>query len=137
MKITRDFTLVYSVNDLIPIGYTNSYFQTDKDERKSTSRYAFTLFGGAVFWRSIKQFCIAHSTVEAEYVVVFEVSKEIVWLRKFLVEFGVVLNMDKPITRYSGNSRAVSQCKEPGNHKKRKHIEKKYNLIRDFIRKEE
>lgn len=45
--------------------------------------------------------------------------------------------MDKAITMYCENSRAVSQYKEPKNHKKGKHIEKKYYLIRDFIQKEE
>ena len=42
--------LVYSSKDLIPIGYTNSNFQSDKDTHKSTSGYVFTLGGGAIVW---------------------------------------------------------------------------------------
>jgi len=33
--------LVYSGRDLIPIGYTDSDFQSDKDSRKSTSGSVF------------------------------------------------------------------------------------------------
>ena len=53
--------------DLIPIGYIDSNFQSDLDFRKSTSGYVFTLGCGAISWRSIKQSCITDSTMEVEY----------------------------------------------------------------------
>lgn len=59
--------LMYRTKDLILTGYTDSDFQTDKDVRKSTSGSVFTLNGGAVVWRSIKQTCIADSTMEAHH----------------------------------------------------------------------
>ena len=37
LQRTRDYRLVYQCEDLIPIGYTNSNFQSDLDFRKSTS----------------------------------------------------------------------------------------------------
>ena len=61
--------LVYRDEILVPIGYTDSNFQSDIVSRKSTSRYVFTLGGGAVSWRSVKQYSIADSTMEAEYIV--------------------------------------------------------------------
>ena len=42
--------LVYQDESLVPIGYTDSDFQSDIESRKSTSRYVFTLGGGAVSW---------------------------------------------------------------------------------------
>ena len=51
---TRDCMLVYWCEDLIPIGYTDSGFQSDLDFRKSTSGCVFTLGGGAITWRSVK-----------------------------------------------------------------------------------
>ena len=56
--------LVYSSGSLETIGFTDSDFQGDIDSRKSTSGYVFTLYGGAVCWRSIKQTCVADSTTE-------------------------------------------------------------------------
>ncbi|KAI9174943.1 hypothetical protein LWI28_025107 [Acer negundo] len=58
--------------------------------KKSTSGAVFTIGGGAVIWRSIKQSCIADSTMEAEYVAACEAAKEAVWLRQFLIDLEVV-----------------------------------------------
>ena len=60
--------LVYHSDELGPIGYTDSDFQSDMDSRKSTSRNVFTLRDGAIVWRSIKQTRVVDSTMEAEYV---------------------------------------------------------------------
>ena len=47
LRRTRDYILVYHGDELAPIGYTNSDFQSDVDLRKSTFGYVFTL-GGVV-----------------------------------------------------------------------------------------
>ena len=125
--------LVYSSQDLIPTGYTDSDFQSDKDTRKSTSGSVFTLGGGAIVWKSIKQSSTADSTMEAEYIAACEAAKEAVWLRKFFTDLEVVPNMDKPLTLYCDNSGAVANSKEPRSHKRGKHIEKKYHLIREIV----
>ena len=59
LRRTRDYLLVYRCKDLIPIGYTNSDFQSDLDFKKSTLGCVFTLGGGAISWRSVKQSYIA------------------------------------------------------------------------------
>ncbi|KAA0040791.1 gag/pol protein [Cucumis melo var. makuwa] len=101
--------LVYGSKDLMLTGYTNFDFQTDKDARKSTSGSAFTLNGRAVICRSIKQSCIADSTMEAEYVTACEAAKEAVWLKKFLTDLDeVVPNMHLSITLNCDNSGAIA-----------------------------
>ncbi|XP_070040712.1 secreted RxLR effector protein 161-like [Nicotiana tomentosiformis] len=90
LKRTRDYMLVYHSDDLAPIGYTDSNFQSDRDSRKSTPGYVFTLGGGAISWRSIKQSCVGDFIMEAKYVAASEVAKEVVWLRSFLKELNVV-----------------------------------------------
>ena len=70
--------LFYQYEDLIHIGYTDSDFQSNLDFRKSTLGCVFTLGGGAISWRSVKQSCIADSTMEAKYVATCEVAKEVV-----------------------------------------------------------
>ena len=127
--------LVYGAKNLILTGYTDSDFQTDKDSRKSTSGSVFTLCGGAIVWRSIKQGCVTDSTMEAEYVAACEAAKEAMWLKKFLNNLKVVPNMDKPITLYCDNSGAVANSKEPRSYKRGKHIERKYHLIREIVQR--
>ena len=89
--------------------------------------------GGAITWRSVKQSCIADSTMEAKYVAACEVAREAVWLKKFLSDLGVVRMEQVPITLFYDNSGVVAQSKDPRNHKKRKHIERKYHIIRDIV----
>ena len=114
---------------MIPIGYTNSNFQSDLDFRKSTSGCVFTLGGGAISWRSVKQSCVADSTMEVDYVVAYEAAKEAIWLKKFLSDLGVMRIEQVPITLFYDNSGVVTQSKYPRNHKKAKHIERKYHII--------
>ncbi|XP_062105110.1 secreted RxLR effector protein 161-like [Humulus lupulus] len=97
LRRTRDYMLVYKGGVLNPVGYTDSDFQTDVDDRKSTSGMVFTLGGGAVIWRSVKQSAISDSTMEAEYIAASEAAKEIVWLKKFYSDLGVIPEMDKPL----------------------------------------
>ena len=107
--------LVYHSKDLIPIGYTDSDFQSDLDFRKSTSGCVFTLGGGAISWRSVKQSCIADSIMETKYVATCEVAKEAVWLKKFLSDLGVVRMEQVPITLFYDNNGAIVQSKDPRN----------------------
>ena len=133
LRRTRDYMLVYSGGDLNLQGFTDSDFQGDKDSRKSTSGSVFTLGGGAVVWRSIKQSSIADSTMEAEYIAASEAAKEAVWLKNFLSDLEVVPIMNKAVTLYCDNSGAVANSKEPRSHKRGKHIERKYHLIREIV----
>ena len=103
LRRTRDYMLVYCCEDLIPIGYTDSNFQSDLDFIKSTSGCVFTL-AGAITWRSVKQSCIADSTMEAEYVAACEAAKEAVWLNKFLSNLSVVRMEQVAITLFCDNS---------------------------------
>ena len=65
--------------------------------------------------------------------VAFEATKEVVWLRKFILDLHVMPSADWPITLYCDNSGIVAQSKELESHKRQKHILRKYHLIRDFI----
>ena len=71
--------------------------------------------------------------MEVEYVAACEAVKESVWLKKFLSNLGVVRMKQVPITLFCDNNGAVAQSKDPRNHKKWKHIERKYHIIRDIV----
>ncbi|XP_074373465.1 secreted RxLR effector protein 161-like [Apium graveolens] len=119
---TKEYMLVYKSSDLLPLGYTDSDFQTDKNKRKSTSGCVFTLGGGAVIWRSVKQKCITDSTMETEYVAASEAVKEPIWFRNFLLDLVVVPNFPRQIIICCDNTGAVANNKEPWAHKEVKHI---------------
>ena len=47
---------------------------------------------------------MADSTTEAEYIAASEAAKEGVWIRKFLIEFGVFPNASNPLDLYCDNT---------------------------------
>ena len=109
LKIMRDYILVYHDKSLEPIRYTDSDFQLDIDFRKSTLGYVYTLGGGAISWRSVKQSSIADSTMEVEYIA----AKEAMWLKNFLMDLEVVPSAQSAITLFCDNSKAVINSEEP------------------------
>ena len=104
LRRMRDYMLVYWCEDLILIGYMDSDFQSSLDFWKFTSGCVITLRGGAISWRSVKQSCIADSTMEAEYVDACEAVKEAIWLKKFLSDLGFVRMEQVLITLFYDNS---------------------------------
>ena len=60
---------------------------------------------------------------------------QVLHYRNFLKEFNVVPSVRAPIVVYCDNSGAVANSKEPRRHKKSKHIERKYHIIRDITQR--
>ena len=87
LKGTTHYGILYSRNEsIICVGYSDSDWAGDVNDRKSTSGYLFQVSGGAVTWKSKKQSCVALSTAEAEYVALSSAAQESVWLRKIITE---------------------------------------------------
>ena len=71
----------------------------------------------------MKQYCIVDSTMKVEYVVTSKVLKEVIWLMKFLIEFGVVSFGMLFMILFNDNNEVMEQSKELRNHQKSKNIE--------------
>jgi hypothetical protein len=70
---------------------------------------------------------------EAKYIAASEDAKEVVWIRNFVSELGVVPSVSNPMDLYCDNSGAIAQAKEPRTHKRAKHVLRRYHLIREII----
>ena len=51
------------------------------------------------------------------------------------MELGFIVKVVDPMILYCDNSEAVDQAKEPRNHRKCKHIERKYHLFREIVQR--
>ena len=60
------------------VGYVDSDFAGDLDKRRSVTSLAFTLYGGAVSWKSTLQSVVALSTTKGEYIALPEAVKEVI-----------------------------------------------------------
>ena len=70
-------------------GFIDANMAKDLDGRKSTFDFLFTFAWGAISWQSKLQNCVSLSTIEAEYIAETEASKEMLWIKRFLLELGL------------------------------------------------
>ena len=118
-----------SLADLTLTGYCDADYAGDHDDRKSRTGYLFLIAKGAIAWSSKRQGCTADSTTEAEFVAMAETVKEAIWLRRLLSSLGFPASTPTPL--FSDNQGAIQLVKNPKFHKRTKHIETKYYLIRE------
>ncbi|KAK8540338.1 hypothetical protein V6N12_046625 [Hibiscus sabdariffa] len=134
LRRTKDVFLVYGGEEELRIkGYTDTSFQTDKDDSRSQSGFVFCLNGGAISWKSSKQDTVADSTTEAEYIAASEAAKEAVSIKKFITGLGVIPSISDAVDLYYDNNGAIAQAKEPRSHQRSKHILRRFYLIREII----
>src|SRR6266850_4291524 len=112
-------------------GHADAAFGGNSDDRKSVAGYVFITGNGAITWRSRKQTVITLSTTEAEYVALLEASCEICWLRSLHLELG--FKQEKPTLLWGDNEGTVVMTKDPQFHQRSKHINIKYQAIRDWV----
>jgi hypothetical protein len=88
--------------------------------------------GGSELERS-KQDIVAVSMTKTDYIIVFDAPKEVVWIRHFVSEWGIVPSASSPLDLYCDNCGAIAQEKEPTSHKRSKHVLQHYHLIHKII----
>ena len=114
-------------------GYSDADYGGDLDELKSTSSYVFLLNNGVISWSSKKQTCIALSTMEAEFIECSTEVQEAVWLLQFLENLRVRDQSKGHVTINCDSQAAIAFTKDPKYHSHTKHIDVKYNFVRDII----
>ena len=115
--------------------FSDADWAGDIDDRKSTSGYLFKVGGGPVSWRSRKQYCVALSTAEAEYVSLTLATQEAMWLNRLIAELQSQKEPSKPAILYEDNQSAICVKKNSQFHGRCKHITIKYHFIRDEAKK--
>ncbi|CAA7029323.1 unnamed protein product [Microthlaspi erraticum] len=117
-------------SELKVTGYCDSDYATDPDKRRSITGYVFTVGGNTVSWRSCLQKFVALSTTEAEYVALSEASREAVWLKGICEELGFKQGV---VNIHCDSQSAIYLAKNHMFHERTKHIQVKYNYIREVI----
>lgn len=130
---TLNLKMVYHRNpeaDVL-VGYADADWANDRLDRKSISGYVFKVYGNTISWSSRKQATVSLSSTEAEYIALAQGSCEAMWLRNLLQDLKV--KCDGPTILYEDNQSCIRVAEEPREHKRMKHIDVKYNFIRDAI----
>ncbi|CAL5368349.1 unnamed protein product [Camellia sinensis] len=116
------------------LGFTDSDYAGDPDDRRSTSGYVFMMGSGAVSWSSKKQQIVTLSTTEAEFVAAASCACQAIWLRRLLEELHY--HQQGPTPVYCDSSSAIKLSKNPVLHGRSKHIDVRYHFLRDLTKDE-
>ena len=89
LKGTLDYGIKYTdASDVELIGYSDSDWDGNSDDRRSTNGYAFGIGSRIVSWSTKKNPTISLSSTEAEYKALCATTCEAVWLRRLLQDVG-------------------------------------------------
>ena len=113
--------------------YSDSIFQTDRDNSYAQSCWVFLLNIGAVTWKSSKQQTVVDSTYESEYITTKEVRKEAMLLKNFFGDIGFVPLIQERMNIFYDNEGEIALTKEIKDHGRSRHIERKYHYIRHKV----
>ncbi|CAM8881378.1 unnamed protein product [Rhodiola kirilowii] len=116
------------------VGYVDSDYATNKDNRKSTTSFFFTWAGNCISWKSQLQSIVALSSTEAEYIAATEAVKEAICLKGLIKEIQGVSRI--PVLHMDSQS-ALYLCKDPVYHERTKHIDVRFHFIRDTVESKE
>jgi hypothetical protein len=122
--------LCFGGSNTVLQGYVDSDMEDDKDSRRSTKGYDFTLGGTTISWISKLQKVVSLSTTEEEYVVATEASKEMIWLQRFMEELGKKKENSR---MYCDNESPIHLENNSAFHSNMKHIHLRYHFIRSIL----
>jgi len=135
LKGTKDLKLKYSRNaSTTLVGYSDSDWAGNLDDRHSTSGYLFTLGGAAISWASRKQQTVALSVTEAEYISASLACQEAIYLRNLLKDMGYE---QKTTYLFQDNQGSIAMARNWMTTSRSKHIEIRYHFIRECIERKE
>lgn len=129
---TKDLGLKFVKDNNPLVAYTNADWANCTIDRKSYTGSVFIFGGAAVSWESRKQRTIALSSTEAEYMAITDTAKEAVYILKILKDLR--LSTLANVTIFNDNQGAGKLAGNPVHHSRSKHIDVKYDFIRQKLK---
>ena len=132
LKGTADFKLIYKGNSKEDLQcYSDADHGGDPNAGRSTSGVLCLYSGAPISWLSQRQASVAISTTEAEIVAASEAAREIIWVKRLLVEFGQLKNIT-PVLQ-DDNEAAIRLAQNPEYHRRTKHIRLRHFFVREQV----
>jgi hypothetical protein len=116
------------------VGFSDSDWAGDKDERKSTSCHVIMIAGAPIAWKMNRQKIQALSSAEAEFIAMSSAAREISYLRNLFEAFGECVQVSAT-TLYVDSSAAIAIAQKTGMSDKTKHIALRYFHLQELIRR--
>lgn len=130
---TQDVHLQYGSDkqqDFLMVHSDTNWASDATAQHKSSSGSVVFVYGNLVAWKSALQRCTVLSAVEAEFVAATEAAQEVLFFEHLFKAIGIDVGIP---TIFSDNTGTIQVSKDPAQHWKLKHIDTKYNFIRDNV----
>lgn len=133
LKGTIDHKLTFSKKESSElVGFCDSDWGSDINDRKSCSGYVFLWYGGAISWSSKKQHTVAFSTAEAEYMALSAACQETLWLIQLRKE---LIGSKSSTVIFCDNKSVIDLSNNPIYSARTKHIDIRHHFVRELIQK--
>jgi hypothetical protein len=113
------------------VGFVDTDYATNKDNRKSTTGYLLTFGGCLVSWLSKAQPSVTLSSTEAEYVGASTLATEIKFVIMMLEEMKIQFSL--PAIMYEDNTGAIFLMNNNQVGQRTKHIDVRHHHVRNMI----
>lgn len=113
------------------LGFCDSDWGSNPNDRRSITGYVFTVAGGAVSWQSKRQGSVALSSVEAEYMAARAAVQEAIWWRSILRDLGY--KTDAPTRLLSDSMGSIAIANGSDQSTRTKHIDIQYHFTRECV----
>ena len=136
---TKEHGLIYGTQDKdigwddLVQAYADASYGDCKITRKSRTGIVIEFGGTAVLWSSKKQGIVAGSTMESEYIAAATCAQQLKFIRQMLYELKMPIR--KSSIQYCDNDACISITTNPISSQKAKHIDIKYHIIRDYVKR--
>ncbi|GMI90067.1 cysteine-rich RLK (RECEPTOR-like protein kinase) 8 [Hibiscus trionum] len=133
LKGTIEHGLFFSNNSStnILVGYTDSDWGTNVDDKRSTGGHCLFLGGNLVSWCSKKQSVVSRSSTEAEFRSLTDSMCDSMWVKSLLTELNIQLSKTPVI--WCDNTSAIAHSANPVHHAKLKHVELDLSFVRENV----
>ncbi|MBW0581129.1 hypothetical protein O181_120844, partial [Austropuccinia psidii MF-1] len=135
LKGTQDVGLTYpkDINAGI-VAYTDANWGNCSTTRQSVTWFLATMCGSLFLWKTRKQPTVSLSTSKAEYKALCDLTLELMWLKQWCQECGI-LTADKLIPVHEDNQSCINSAKGDCNlnNKRMKHIDIQLHFIKEAI----
>lgn len=133
---TKGLKLKLSSKNLQLTAYSDADFAANRDDRTSMGGGLILLDKSPITWRTFKEKCVSLSTMEAEFVALTEVSKELIWFDRILKECydtKIVTGNKCKSNLFVDNQATIEFVKSPIENCRTRHIDVKLFFIRSLV----
>ncbi|KAK1619383.1 hypothetical protein QYE76_024900 [Lolium multiflorum] len=119
--------MIVDNNDEDPATYEEAMMSPDSNKWQEAMKSEM----GSIKLGKLEASTVAKSST-IEYIAASRLHQA-VWMKRFIVELGVVPSALDPLIIYRDNMGAIANAQEPRSHKRLKHIKLRYHSIREYI----